>query len=156
MKDLSYGFAWKRLFVKISKNHFLPFLRDFLGWISLYNFKRLIQKGLKIAMMQKIMSIISENKFNENLSLQFFYLVVLSRFLMLYSYFILNCKSLVTLKFNYFGQNFPFFIIFRHPEFTLKQHRFFEFIKNLKNSRINNICTTQDPFFDRNPPHPAG
>ena len=55
-------------------------------------------------MMQKIKFIISANKFNENLSLQFFYLVVLSRFLMSYSYFMLNCKSLRILNYYHFGQ----------------------------------------------------
>ena len=94
MKDLSYGFAWKWLLVKISQSEFLHFLCNFLGWISLYNFKRLLKKELKIASWHKIKPRVFEKQFFEILSVQFFHLVVLNRILMSNSYFMLNSKSL--------------------------------------------------------------
>ena len=103
MKDLSYGFAWKWLLVKISKSEFLLFLCNFLGWISLYNFKRLLKKELKIASWHKIKPRVFEKQFFEILSVQFFHLVVLSRILMSNSYFMLNSKSLRILICHYFG-----------------------------------------------------
>ena len=51
------GFAWKWLFVKISKSGILHFLCNFLGWISLYNFKRLLKKELEIAKIRNQQSL---------------------------------------------------------------------------------------------------
>ena len=104
MKDLSYGFAWKWLLVKISKSEFLHFLCNFLGWISLYNFKRLLKKELKIASWHKIKPRVFEKQFFDISSVRFFNLVVLNRFLMSDSYFMLNCKDLRILIRHHFWQ----------------------------------------------------
>ena len=79
---------------KISKNEFLHFLCNFLGWIPLYNFKSLLKKELKIASWHKIKPRVFEKQFFDISSVRFFNLVVLNRFLMSNAYFILNCKSL--------------------------------------------------------------
>ena len=94
MKDLSYGFAWKWLLVKISQSEFFHFLCNFLGWISLYNFRRLLKNMLKIASWHKIKPRVFEKQFFDISSVRFFNLVVLNRFLMSNSYFMLNSKSL--------------------------------------------------------------
>ena len=134
MKDLSYGFAWKWLLVKISKSEFLHFLCNFLGWISLYNFKRLLKKELKIASWHKIKPRVFEIQFFDISSVRFFNLVVLNRFLMSNSYFMLNCKSLRILVCHHFAWKSPhfddfssFFAVFRQKSWQIKILRLLEF-----------------------------
>ena len=57
-----------------------------------------------MAVWHKIKSRVFEKQNLEILSVRFFNLVVLSRFLMSYLYFILNCKSLRILNCHHFGQ----------------------------------------------------
>ena len=90
--------------MKISKYEFLIFLCNFLGWISLRNFKRLLKKELKIASWHKIKPRVFEKQFFDNSSVRFFNLVVLNRFLMSDSYFMLNCKVLRILICHHFWQ----------------------------------------------------
>ena len=72
----------------------MHFLCNFLGWISLYNFRRLLKKEPKIASSHEIKSRVFEKQFFDILSVQFFNLVVLNRFLMSNLYFMLSSKSL--------------------------------------------------------------
>ena len=81
----------------------MHFLCNFLGWIPLYNFKSLLKKELKIASWHKIKPRVFEKQFFDNSSVRFFNLVVLNRFLMSDSYFMLNCKSLRILICHHFG-----------------------------------------------------
>ena len=87
---------------KISKNEFLHFLCNFLGWIPLYNFKSLLRKELKIASWHKIKPRVFEKQIFDISSVRFFNLVVLNSFLMSDSYFMLNCKSLRILICHHF------------------------------------------------------
>ena len=89
---------------KISKNEILHFLCNFLGWIPLYNFKSLLKKELKIASWDKIKPRVFEKQFFDISSVRFFNLVVLNRFLMSDSYFMINCKSLRILICHNFWQ----------------------------------------------------
>ena len=157
MKDLSYGFAWKWLLVKISQSEFLHFLCNFLGWISLYNFRRLLKKELKIASWHEIKPRVFEKQFFDISSVQFFNLVVLNRFLMSNSYFMLNSKSLRILICHHFGwkshhfDDFSsFFAAFRQKSWQIKILRLLEFnmkyefdIRNLFRTTKSKIVQTK-------------
>ena len=134
MKDLSYGFAWKWLLVKISQGEFLHFLCNFLGWISLYNFKRLLKKELKIASWHKINPRVFEKQSLDISSVRIFNLVVLNIIRMSNSYFMLNSKSLRILICHHFGwkshhfDDFSsFFAVFRQKWWQITILRLLEF-----------------------------
>ena len=73
---------WWR-FPKVS---FCIFCVIFLGWISLYNFRRLFKKEPKIASWHEIKPRVFEKQFFDISSVQYFNLVVLNRFLNSNSY----------------------------------------------------------------------
>ena len=126
---LENGYWWR--FPKVS---FCIFLCNFLGWISLCNFNRLLKKELKIASWYKINPRVFEKQSFDISSVQFFNLVVLNRFLMSNSYFMLNSKSLrilichhFGLKSHHFDDFLSFFAVFHQKLWQIKILRLLEF-----------------------------